>query len=224
MTMRFWKPISEFLHNPEWMAALVLFIQAIILVMQTKILGRHAATMEKHTEIAGTQAKTMEKHTEIASSQAKTAESIGNAVAQQGKILAEQTKIMEEQFKFQRRLEERSERARIVEQLFELNIEVKTLNAILESTAEYTPDVQTRVRLREQNVTALAARCLRELRSAIHVSTEEKEYFLGFVHDANNIPDSSPTNFSEVIAQLKDLAGKYKDVTQKIFAAASTPL
>ena len=79
--LQFLKSLFEPLRKPEWVAAGALLIQAVILFLQFKILGRHAETMEEHKKFARTQAK--------------TAELIGQALVQQSNIL-------DEQFRFQK--------------------------------------------------------------------------------------------------------------------------
>jgi hypothetical protein len=204
------KSVVDALGKPEWIAAGALLIQAVILIVQSKILGRHAETMEKHTEIAGTQAK--------------TAELVGKALEQQGKILGDQTKIMEEQFKFQRRLEEKAERVRIVDQLTELFIAVKSFSAMLDRVSEYTQEVGAKVTEKESLVTQSALGCIKELQSSIHITTAERQYFMEYVLAVNGVPTSTASTFRECTAGLKALETKYKDVLSKLSAAAHTPL
>jgi hypothetical protein len=200
--------------GPEWIAAIALSIQALIFAVQAgffywqaRILGRHAATLEEHTKIAG--------------SQVKTAELIGQALDQQGKILAEQTKIMAAQFNFQRKVVEQSERMRILDQLVDLNLKVNSLLALLLSVSNYTDAVDERVKAKWADLTDQLLRCKKELDSSIHITGAEKDYFLSYVLDVNQLEQGG--DFREHIVKSKAIQSKHKDVTAKIFAAAKTP-
>ena len=202
------KPFHNLLGNPEWVAALALLIQAVILIIQAKILGRHAETMEEYTEIAD--------------SQARTAELIGQALDQQGKILAEQTTIMAEQFKFQQKIEEREERAKVLDLLSELDIKVNSLHMKLSSVSEYTDKVDEEVKASWTALTAHLLRCAKELQSSMHITKEERDYFMGYIQDVNKL-EHSGNNFRKDIEQLKAVQSKHPDFRAKMFAAARVP-
>jgi hypothetical protein len=73
---------------PEAVAAIALVIQTFILWQHRRILTGFSQTLER---------------------QAETAKLIGHSLEQHGRILADHTRIMDEQFKFQKKLEARSE-------------------------------------------------------------------------------------------------------------------
>jgi hypothetical protein len=50
----------DFMRKPEWVAAIALLIQAIILWLEARILHRHGETMKEHAGIAQSQATTAE--------------------------------------------------------------------------------------------------------------------------------------------------------------------
>lgn len=207
---QWFKSVVDALRKPEWIAAIVLFIQAVILFLQTKLLGRHAETMEEHTKIARVQAKTVE--------------SIRKALEQQGKILDEQTKIMQQQVKFQRRLEEKIERAKILDNLTDLHIAMSGLMDYLGKVSHYTHEVDVVVTEKQHRATDLVLDCMKELKSSIYITEAERAHFIGYVAEANNVPQCNADNFQECVATEKALESKYPDVIKTIFAAASTPL
>jgi hypothetical protein len=203
------KSVVDALRKPEWIAAVALLIQAIILIVQSKILGRHAETMEKHTEIA--------------SAQAETAKLIAQALDQQGKVLGEQTKIMDEQFKFQRRLEEKSERARVLDHLTEVDRALNTLRFLLSSVSTYTNEMHLKILESWAELSGQALLCTKELASSLYLSTDEQSYFLEYLRDVTSVP-SSGVDFRKALANLDAIHNKHKDVVQKAVHAARTQL
>ena len=182
--------------TPEWVAAIALLIQA-------RILWRHAHTLEEHARIA--------------SSQAHTAELIGQALRQQGQILDEQTKIMDEQFKFQRRLEVKAERTKIFDLLMQVRISVAMLqrkmmerNISDEEMSGYWERLTSDVPL-----------CMKELHTSIQISGSEKQYFLGYVRAVAALQRTG--DILKDIENVKALHDKYQDFNKKMFAAAETP-
>jgi hypothetical protein len=210
--MRFWKPISDFLHSPEWMAALVLFAQAVILFLQYKILARHGETMEKHTEIAGTQAK--------------TAESIGKALEQQGKILGEQTKIMSAQFEFERRVAEQAERARVLSVVTDLRTRYNELIAVISKRPELGATLSPGTRAEQDRawnrMTDAILPCQQALLTSIHLSQKQRNYFLGFANDLLTLSPSR-TNSEHDIGTLEAMRKKYNDFLPMLVDSAQTP-
>jgi len=204
------KSAFDALRKPEWIAAVALLIQAVILFLQYKILGRHAKTMEQHTETAGTQAK--------------TAESIGKALEQQGKVLGEQTKIMDEQFKFQRRLEEKAERTRLFESLTDLGLLVTDLQFVLGSISSVNEAVRDRVNTLWGQLFQQIVRCTKELGASIHITKEEKDYFLKYLRNVNELYRLRRNNFQEDFARVKAFQSEHEDFTQRLSEAARTPL
>jgi hypothetical protein len=203
-----WKSALDGLKNPEWIAAIVLFIQAVILLRQTKLLGRHAETMEEHTKIAG--------------AQAKTADSIGKALEQQGKILADQTKIMDEQFKFQRAIEIKAERVQVFDSLLQLAISFRLLleKLLAVQLSNYTQEMQQQVQSQWSKMTGDFMECSKALHTSIHMDARDKTYFLAFVNDLAKLEPCSDVR--KDIQSVKALGEKYKDLTARVFEAAKT--
>ena len=77
---------------PEVVAAIALVIQTFILWQHRRILTGFSETLER---------------------QAETTKLIGHSLEQHGRILADHTRIMDEQFKFQKKLEARSENSNV---------------------------------------------------------------------------------------------------------------
>ena len=78
-------------HWPEAIAAIALVVQTLILWQHRRILTGYGETLER---------------------QAETAKLIGHSLQQHGRILADHTRIMDEQFKFQKKLEARTENSK----------------------------------------------------------------------------------------------------------------
>ena len=76
---------------PEALAAIALVIQTFILWQHRRILTGFGETLER---------------------QAETAKLIGHSMEQHGRILADHTRIMDEQFKFQKKLEAKTENSK----------------------------------------------------------------------------------------------------------------
>jgi len=192
------KYIHDFLHDPEWVAAVALTIQAVILIVQSLILRRHAETMEKHTEIAGTQAE--------------IAKLIGQALDQQGKILTEQNKIMGEQFKFQRRVDARVERGNLFNLVVEARAELEALVLKLSKLQQSNLTQEDSLELtgRFDTIVRSGTACHKAVIMAIHLSATEKKYFSTFCDDigALNQTDNRAEDFHNA-AVLRD---KYKDL------------
>jgi hypothetical protein len=185
----------HFLGNPEWVAALALLIQAIILVIQAKILGRHAETMEEHTGIAG--------------SQAKTAELIGQALDQQGKILAEQTTIMDEQVKFQRSADARVEKGNLLNLVVEVQSSLERLTSALSGLQQsaISQEDQHNMADRFDRLAVAVTECQKAVLMAIHLSDEQRKYFSDYCHDLATL--DSTGNMVEDFKHVDALKAKH---------------
>jgi hypothetical protein len=202
---QWFRSLVEGLRKPEWVAALVLLIQAVILYLQYEILGRHAETMEAHTEIAG--------------AQSKTAELIGKALDQQGKILAEQTKIMEEQLKFSRIVEIKREKVQVFDHLLELGISFGLLHASLLEVqlSNYTAEKESEIKSKWKQLKQDFVRCTQTIHTSAHLDPEDRDYFLGYVTDLSLLGESS--DIKRDIESVRAFHEKYKDFTKRMFAA-----
>jgi hypothetical protein len=198
---------------PETVAAVALLIQAVILFLQWKILGRHAATMEEHTGIAG--------------KQAETAKLIGQALDQQGRVLGKQSQIMDEQFNFQKRVEAKSEREKVFEFLLNLHSRFVLLTDTLSArpaTALTVPDFSARDR-REHAWSRLHEAilpCQKALITAIHLSPDEKNYFIRYCQAVDTLQRSG--NIEQELKQVNALQAEYADFGNMMLKAAQTPL
>ena len=191
--------------GPEWIAAIALSAQALIFLLQAGFLWWQASILRRH-------ATTLEEHTKISDTQAETLKLIASASEQQGRVLAEQTKIMDEQFKFQRKVDAKVERGN----LFTLVIEAQTsleglvsrLSRLQQSnlTQEDSLELSQSFDMLVQNITA----CQKAVFIAIHLSAEEKKYYLAYGHDLGTLNQSG--NIAEDFRNADALRGKYRDL------------
>jgi hypothetical protein len=186
-----------------------LLIQAVILFLQYKILGRHAETMEKHTEIAGTQAR--------------TAESIGKALEQQGNVLGEQTKIMGDQFIFMKTVEIKAEKVQVLDCLIQVQLSFRLLlSALLEiPTQSYTDPMREGIRLKRTRLTEDLMRCSKAIHTSAHMEATDRDYFRGWMRDLVALEESS--DIKNDIHAAKAVADKYKKFEDRMYAATSKP-
>ena len=207
----------ETLRKPEWIAAIALSIQALIFLLQAVFLGWQATILRRH-------AATLERHTEIAGTQAETAKLIGKALDQQGKVLDEQTKIMDEQFKFQRTIELKAERVQVFDALMRLHVSFKALLSTLSEVqlSNYTQAMQDRVRSDWRRMQEDLLPCTKAIHTSIHMSPQERDYFMGYVRGVADLTESS--DIRKAIQNVNALEAKYKDFAGKMFAAARTPV
>jgi hypothetical protein len=190
------RSFHDFLGNPEWVAAFALLIQAIILIIQAKILGRHAETMEEHTGIAG--------------SQAKTAELIGQALDQQGKILAEQTTIMDEQAKFQRSVDARVEKGNLINLVIEVQSSLQQLALKLSRLQPSAVSQEDQADLAGcfNTLAGAVTECQKAVLMAIHLSDSQRKFFVGYCHDLATL--DSTGNVIEDLKQAGALRAKHE--------------
>lgn len=200
------KLFLDFIHKPEWVAAVALLIQAVVLWLQARILRKHG--------------KTMKEHAGIAKDQATTAELIGKALEQHAKILGDQTALTERQFKFQRRVEGHAAREKAYDDLLELRARVMMLISKIESPGErYEP----RVAEEELAQGELAAAILPVQKAAftsLYLTKEEKDYFSRYTSDLLNI---TTTKLQGNVRPLKEFTEKYKDILEMILKVGETP-
>jgi isocitrate lyase len=202
--------------GPEWTAAIALAAQAVIFLAQAFILGWQGLILRRH-------ALTLEEHRDIARTQAETAKLIGQALDQQGKLLDSQNKIMDEQFKFQRRVEAKTERARLLDVLDEVDRAVSGLHRFLMSVYEYNDSVDDGAKKKWSNLTDLLMRCAMELKPSIHITQQEKEYFIRYLHDATEM-EQSGNDYKKDIEQLRNFQEKYKDFRDMKNKIAESPV
>jgi cellulase/cellobiase CelA1 len=155
------KLFIDFIHKPEWVAAVALLIQAVILWLQARILRRHGMTMEEHAGIAKTQAA--------------TAELIGKALEQQGTVLAGQAKLTEEQYRFQRRIEAQAARSEIYKALLALNT---TIDMLIRTGSQNPRAVEMEKQVFSTLIDSTVA-CQNILITGIHLTSEDKDIFYG---------------------------------------------
>jgi hypothetical protein len=201
--MQYAESLFELLRRPEWVAAIALLIQAVILFLQFKILRRHAETMEEHKTIAGTQAE--------------TAKLIGQALTQQSKIL-------DEQFNFQKRLAAQAERGRVFDVVLELRSRVVSLLSLLSSTPGYqltSPESREKQEFAWNRLEESILPCEKALITSIHLSPEERNYFLGFAQAVDALKHTN--DVSKELQDLRGIEDRYKDFAKMMIRAAQAP-
>jgi len=213
-------------HEPEWIAAIALLIQAAIL-------WKHASTLEAHTEIARTQSETAKLIGQALEKQGKVLEEQTKLMSDQGKVLDEQTKIMAQQFSFQRRIEAHAERARVFEVVLDLRTKVVQLNQVLALSLRVPPgltldpfDQQYKEKRQAAawiRVSEAIIPCQRALITSIHLSAEEKNYFLGYAQAVDTLEIGRTKNAETDLQALKKLDGKYEDFAKRMIDAAQPP-
>lgn len=206
-------PLLEFLQahsTPEWWAAFALAVQAVILFLHWIILRRHAGAVEEHVGIAATQAR--------------TAEAMGQALQQQGKIMEKQTKIMDEQFKFQRRLETKSEREKLFDLLMQVVVSIRVLAETLlqAQLPTSTQEVITRLNRDWATLYEVLVPCTQALYTSIYLSDSDRKYFLAYVADAAKLETTG--DIHKDIQNLQTFQDNYEDFEPRMFAAAKTPI
>jgi len=143
---------------------------------------------------------------------------------QQGKVLDEQTKIMDEQFKFQRTIELKAERVQVFDALMRLHVSFKALLSTLSEVqlSNYTQAMQDRVRSDWRRMQEDLLPCTKAIHTSIHMSPQERAYFMGYVQGVAGLTESS--DIRKAIQNVNALEAKYKDFAGKMFAAAKTPV
>ena len=143
---------------------------------------------------------------------------------QQGKVLDEQTKIMDEQFKFQRTIELKAERVQVFDALMRLHVSFKALLSTLSEVqlSNYTQAMQDRVRSDWRRMQEDLLPCTKAIHTSIHMSPQERDYFMGYVRGVADLTESS--DIRKAIQNVNALEAKYKDFAGKMFAAAKTPV
>jgi hypothetical protein len=157
----------ESLRKPEWIAAAALLIQAFILWLQSRILTRHAGTMEKHVDIAKTQAE--------------IAKSIGNALSQQGVI-------MEGQLNFQKMVEAKAEREKVFDVVLDLRARFVRLHTTLGSipvAAGISAGTREKLDFDWDRLEEALLPCLKALITSIHISAAERNYFIQYAQSVD---------------------------------------
>jgi hypothetical protein len=110
----------------------------------------------------------------------RLADLIGQALNQQGSILDEQTKIMEKQFELQRRAESKSERDNLLTGVAEMMGAFRLLDQRLSriQLSNFTRNDENEVTHCFNRLANSAVSCTKALWTAVHISKEEREYFL----------------------------------------------
>jgi hypothetical protein len=154
----------------------------------------------------------MEEHTGIAGSQAKTAELIGQALDQQGKILAEQTTIMDEQVKFQRNVDARVEKGNLLNLVVEVRNILWGLVSVLSSLQQSAPSQEDRnyVAERFRSLAGAVTECQKAVLMAIHLSDVQRKYFSDYCQDMSV---DSTGNMVEDFKNMGALRLKYGGLT-----------
>jgi hypothetical protein len=201
--LQFLRSLVEPLRKPEWVAAIALLIQAVILFLQAKILSRHADTMEEHKQIAG--------------AQAKTAELIGQALRQQSSILDDQSK-------FQKRLAAQAERDKVFGLVRELRSSVVVLTRLCSVTPIHQsndPENREKQESAWNRLEDAILPCQKALITSIHLSSEEKNYFLGYAQAVRTLKHTN--SMADDYPGLRDLENSYQDFARMMIKAAHTP-
>jgi hypothetical protein len=189
------KAVLDFIRKPEWVAAVALLIQAVILFLQFRILRGHGETMKEH---AG-----------IAKGQANTADLIGKALERHATILDEQTKLTNAQFEFQRRVEAHASREKVYDQVLELNRLVIVMIAKLESPGQrYDQRVAEEHILKSELIAAILPTQKATVTSP-YLTEKEKDYFRRYVLDLQNTLSNDLQGKAHT---LRDFITKYNDI------------
>lgn len=199
--------LLEYLRRPEGLAAVALLIQAAIF-------GIHALILRGH-------AKTLERNVEIADMQAKTADSMSQALQQQSKIMSDQTKIMEAQFKFQRRVEAKTERQAVFDQTMSVRVALMYLLSVMTSEAPRMHEHIDKEKRAWADLLAAVVACQRALVTSIHLSSAEKQYFTEYTNDVGGLKEG--TDLRKSIQDAKAIDEKYRDFAQMLLRVAQAP-
>jgi len=196
------KLFIDFIRKPEWVAAVALLIQAVILWLQARILRKHG--------------KTMEEHAGIAKAQATTAELIGKALTQHEKILADQTRLMQEQFSFHRTTVAQVERVKIYSAVLELHTNIKRLAELIEETPRNS-ELENRAWFK---LVMAVPPCQEVVLTSIHLTPEERGYFAAdYLDDAANLVAGATYNTTT----LREFIIRYKDFPRMLFKVSQPP-
>ena len=203
--------------GPEWTAAIALGAQAVIFLVQAAILFWQGSILRRH-------ATTLEKNTEIANTQADTAKLIGQALDQQGRVLDEQTKIMDEQFKFQRKVEAQAERAEVFDLVLELRTQFVAVKGVLSANLgpgiTFTQESREKIENAWQRLNAAILPCRKALITSIHLSQEEKNYFLGFAQAVDALERGHTNTIEADLKALKKVEDDHKEFLKKMMGTA----
>lgn len=206
--------------GPEWTAAIALGAQAVIFLVQAVILFWQGRILHRH-------ASTLEEHRDIASTQAETAKLIGQALEQQGKLLGTQTKIMDDQFKFQQKIEAQVEKAKVFDLVLELRTQFAAVKGVLSANiipgTPFTQASREKVENAWQRLSAAIVPCQKALLTSIHLSKEEKNYFLRFAQAVDALERGHTNTIEADLKALKSVEDDHKEFVQKMMAAARTP-
>ncbi len=203
--------------GPEWTAAIALGAQAVIFLLQAGILFWQGKILHKH-------GSTMEEHRDIARTQADTAKLIGQALDQQGRLLDSQTKIMDEQFKFQRKIEAQAEKAKVFDLVLELRTQFVAVKGVLSANiapgTTFTQESREKVEHAWHRLSAAIVPCQKALITSIHISQDQRNYFLGFAM-ACDVLERGHTNTIEAdLKAVKKVEDDHKEFLKKMMDAA----
>ena len=155
-------------------------------------------------------------------------------MSEQGKVLDEQTKIMAKQFSFQRRIEAQAERARVFDVVLDLRAKAVRLKQVLAFSNPLVPpgsmldplEQQYREKERAAAWTRMSEAiipCQKALLTAIHLSVEETNYFLGYAQAVDALEIGHTNNAAVDLKALEKLDENYKDFAKKMIDAAQPP-
>jgi hypothetical protein len=201
------KPFIDFIRKPEWVAAIALLLQVIILWLQARILRQHG--------------KTMEEHATVAKEQAGTAELIGKALEQHAAILGEQAKLTEAQFKFQRWLTVQAAREQVYDYMVQLFASVTLLIATVEAPGNRYPERIEKEMMAQSQVIGALLPAQKATLTCAHLSDEERKYLKDYTVELKGILPQD--NLPAVLPKLKALDTKYKDIVLMITQIAQPP-
>jgi hypothetical protein len=203
--------------GPEWTAAIALGAQAVIFLLQAGILFWQGKILRRH-------GSTMEEHRDIARTQADTAKLIGQALDQQGKLLDSQTKIMDDQFKFQRKIETQAERTKVFDLVLELRTQFVAAKGVLSANiapgTTFTQASREKVEHAWQRLSAAIVPCQKALITSIHISQDQKNYFLGFATACDALERGHTNTIEADLKALKKVEDDHKEFLKKMMDTA----
>jgi hypothetical protein len=135
--------------------------------------------------------------------QSETAELIGMALKQQGDI-------MSEQFRFERKVEASAERQTVFRLALDVRAKLRRLNSRVSKIqlANYRNEEAALVRQDFDALGDTILPCMEALVTSVHLTTEEKKYFLSFVEEVDDLKLTNEIRAD--INSVMSLEKKYK--------------
>ena len=223
--MKWYYAVRDFLYIHPWFQALIFSSLAAIAgggsVLHRRKELKHAKDLADADEKANVYREEANRLSaallEVQSAQAETAKLIGQALSQQGAVLAEQTKIMAKQFELQRRVETKTER----NSLFTAMVDVQGSFVSLErrlariQLSNFTRQDSDEVARYFDKLNNDAVSCSKELLMAIHISEEEKRYFSTYARKLSDLR----YNTGDIRKALEDVKVVRAGMTDIVFFA-----